>query len=899
MQTNSNRFRVVLAVAMLLQAGAALAQVGTQGGRIVGRVRDSSSGAGIAAVAVHIAGTSIGTLSGADGRYVLDNVPPGGVALQATSLGYATRSIALSVAAGAISVQDIELSPAAVAIDALEVTAGARRGSVDRALQQQRAAAGLVNTVTAEQISGSGDGDAAQVVQRVSGATVQDGKFVVVRGLGERYTTTSLNGARLPSAEPERKLVPLDLFPSGLLEQITTIKTFTADQPGDFSGASVDLKTREFPLQNMRTLSMSFGFNPAVTGRLLGLPPSDAADWLAFGAGARSTSNSTSSASASFRNVWSPQNARALPNGSLGFLLGGNAPFREQGQLGYVLSATYANAREVRTDEVRAQAQSAGTTTVEIDRYEGSTTRHSVLWGGVANFNALLSGRTRLAFNNTYNRSADNDARFETGISENYGQLPLEITRLRYVERMIRSQQLLGTHELGAGTVDWSITNSAVSRLEPDRSEIVYARERDPQTGAAMPAAWFASSAEGAVRTFGDLKESAWEAEANLSRKFGAAQHHLLKLGVLARTTSRTARNDAFSITAPLLPRGERALSPEQIFAATDDRFRTAPLAQGGSYAADDRLFAGYGVFDWQPSDKLLISLGARVEHSDVDVTAEPTVGAPVEARPSFTDVLPSLAINYRPDDRHVLKLSAAQTLSRPEYRELAGVQYREVLGGDNVIGNPGLRRTLVHNFDLRYERYPSEGELLSVAAFAKFFRDPIERIYLGTSGTRVVTFLNAEAARNYGVELELRKRIAAFMAFANLTAMRSEIVIGSAASGASRISDERPMVGQSPFVINAGVTYQPRERGWSATVLYNVFGERIVSAAEAPLPDVYELPRHAFDLSVRLPLQDGVSAKLDIRNFFDQPYEMVQGSTTREFYRTGRVISAGVSWQL
>ena len=136
-------------------------------------------------------------------------------------------------------------------------------------------------------------------------------------------------------------------------------------------------------------------------------------------------------------------------------------------------------------------------------------------------------------------------------------------------------------------------------------------------------------------------------------------------------------------------------------------------------------------------------------------------------------------------------------------------------------------------------------------------------------------------------------------MAFANLTAMRSEIVIGSAASGASRISDERPMVGQSPFVINAGVTYQPRERGWSATVLYNVFGERIVSAAEAPLPDVYELPRHAFDLSVRLPLQDRVSAKLDIRNFFDQPYEMVQGSTTREFYRTGRVISAGVSWQL
>lgn len=230
-------------------------------------------------------------------------------------------------------------------------------------------------------------------------------------------------------------------------------------------------------------------------------------------------------------------------------------------------------------------------------------------------------------------------------------------------------------------------------------------------------------------------------------------------------------------------------------------------------------------------------------------------------------------------------------------------MQYREVLGGDNVAGNPDLVRTRILNLDLRWELYPNPGEVLSVALFAKRFSDPIERVYLGTSGTRIVTFLNAESARNDGVEVDARKNLSVLGAafeplwlFANATLMRSEIRIGD--GNASKINDERAMVGQAPYVVNAGLTYAAPDGGPSATLLYNVVGERIVSAAEAPLPDLYEQPRHALDVSLRFPLFASVSAKLDVKNLLDSRYEVTQGTVVRERYRTGRVFSAGVTWQ-
>ncbi len=319
-----------------------------------------------------------------------------------------------------------------------------------------------------------------------------------------------------------------------------------------------------------------------------------------------------------------------------------------------------------------------------------------------------------------------------------------------------------------------------------------------------------------------------------------------------------------------------RQQSPEQIL---DGRYAepgsstlgVGPLGAGGSYTARDGVLAGYGLLEYALRSNVQLVGGARVEYSDVRVNAQPTTGRPTTTNPTYADVLPSLAMNVGLTDRQNLRFSASQTLSRPEYRELSPILYREVIGAENVFGDPGLRRTLIQNYDARYEWYPNAGEVLSFGVFAKRFRDPIERVYVAASGTALVTFMNARSAENYGVEVEARKGLGTvaealepLSVFANATLMHSDIQIGGAV--ASRTSDHRPMVGQAPYVVNTGVTYASLGGGLSGTLLYNVVGRRIVAAAEAPLEDVYEEPRHVLDFSLRTALRRGLALRFDAR---------------------------------
>lgn len=897
-------------------------------GRIVGRVVDAHSGEGLSAVTIQIVGTPLSAISAVDGRFSIGNVPAGKATIRALSIGYAAKTITeVNVPASAAVEQNISLETDAIAISALEVTAAAEKGSVNRALDQQRTSTAIVNSVTAEQISKSPDGDAAQAVQRISGVTVQDNKFVVVRGLGERYTTTSLNGTRIPSPEPEKKIVPLDLFPSSLLESVTTSKTFTPDQSGDFSGAQVDIKMREFPTRRTRIFTSSFGLNDKVTGRTLIAAPTTGGEWLGFSSGQRALPAGFAAAgrfenksqlqmnsfASAFRNTWSPVTTTGRPTGSLGVSMGGNEPVLGH-QIGYVFSGTYSHGQEVRENQVRALAQPSSKIqggTEEVDRFTGNTGRTSVLWGGVLNASTLVGSHSRLALSGTYNRSADNEARQEAGFSEQFS-LPLAVTRLSYIERSVASTQLVGEHELGSRSrINWAVTGSHVSRSEPDRSEFVYSTPSDPVTGAPLPQEWFASAAEGAVRTFADLKETLFEGKADYKLAIGAARNSFMKFGVQARGTNRGANTFAYSMTAPTLPIAYRRLSAEQIFDGrfagnNQSYFQVKPLAQGGSYTAADHLLSGYGMLEFALRPAIRTVVGARIEKSSVSVEAESPLGEASSSKPRYTDVLPSLAFNIALSETQSLRLSASQTLSRPEYREIAEVQYRDVIGAENIRGNPDLKRALIKNFDARWEMYPTNGEVLSVALFAKVFKDPIEQVFIGNSASsKIVTFLNAKAARNYGVEFEARKRMAflgdrfeGLSGFLNATLMKSEIEIGDASVGASKVNDKRAMVGQSPYVVNAGLTYNSASAATSVTALYNVFGKRISSAAVAPLPDAYEQARNQVDVSVRFPFLRGLAAKVDVKNVLDSPFEIRQGTVVREFYRGGRIVSMGINWR-
>lgn len=907
---------VVVAVCGFSQA--VLAQSPTAArGRITGRVLDSQ-GNGMSDVGIQVVGTTLGTLSGVDGRFTLNAVPAGSVTLLARRIGFGSKTIT-GIALGTAQTveQNIAMVPAALQLATATVTATQERGSVSAALDRQRSATAMINSVTSEQIAKSPDADAAAAVSRVSGVNVQDGKYVFVRGLGDRYTTASLNGARLPSPEPERKVVPLDLFPAGLIQSVTTSKTFTPDQPGDFAGASVNIQTKEFPARRTIVISQSTGYNALVTGKSTISAGNHGRDYFAFGGTTRTLpgiirsygtfdpqpgQGELNSLIGTFRNRWTAQPVTGKPNGSLGMSVGGSDPVFGQ-RVGYLVSGNYSVQQNIREKQVRAYAL-ARNSIEEVDRFEGTSAGTGVLWGGLANFSTFLGRTTKISLNNTYNRTSDNDARVESGVSENLGTR-LNITRLQYVERMIRSTQLKGEHALFGGTqqFDWSATVSGVTRKEPDRSEFVYT-----QNAAAAPE-WFAIGNEGAVRTYGDLRENNYEGQANYGISlFEPGKELKIKFGGLYRSTDRNSDNFVYSFQGFGLDNTQRQLTAEQIF---DGRFtqpgsnslRLVPLAQGGSYRASDRLAAGYLMANWQVRPNINVVTGARFERSEVTVIASPTIGPPVTTKPTFIDVLPSLAVTYKASENQNFRFSASQTLARPEYRELAPLQFREVLGGDNYLGNANLVRALIRNADLRWEWFPTRTEVFSVSLFAKQFDNPIERVYLGTSGTRIVTYQNAKRADNVGVELEARTGLGTLATalenvtvFSNATLMQSKITLQTGL--ASVTNENRAMVGQAPYTVNAGVTWNTTSGSTSATLLFNTVGARIIDAGERPLPDVRELARNVVDFSLRFPVAGNFSGRFDAKNLLDAQYRIKQGPVTRETYFAGRSISLGFTFQ-
>lgn len=891
--------------------------VAVRPGRIVGRVHDATSGEPIPGAYVAVEGTPIAGRSDLTGRYTLLNVPSGRHTVMVRVIGYAAKSVTgVDVAAGGVVPLDVALTATAIQVAAVEVTAEVERGSVAQTLDAQRSATQIVSSISQEQIKRSPDSDAGQVVQRVSGVSVQDGKYVFVRGLGERYTTTSLNNARIPSPEPERKVVPLDLFPAGLIQSIVTSKTFTPEQSGDFSGAQVDLRTREFPAARVLSVSTSSGFNDAATFQNVLAAPRLGSEWLGFAGAQRAIPGGASAAGnlgglnqaemndviASFRNVWLPWTERAKPNGSFSVSLGGEDIVGNQ-PLGYIASLTYSESQEIRRNEERATPTYGGVpdSVLPVDRSQGTTGSLGVLWGGLLNLTTRVGATSSISLNNTYTRSADNQATRHFAYKEEFQQV-FDATRLSMIERTVRSNQLRGEHLLAdRHSLTWSLTSSAVRRNEPDRSDLRY--ETDTSGGALTPTAWF-GQARSAVRTFSDLTEDAIETASALGLAFGAPDQPLrVKFGGTYRHTHRDADTRAFDIVNLSLSDAQRRTAPEQLLNAAnarDSAFYAFADALVGRYEATDHLAAGFVQLEVPLSAHLQLIGGARVERWMLDLTTT-TLGGTRPTSRRNTDVLPALALNLRFSQAHVVRLSASQTLARPEYREMSVSGYRDFIGGLDVFGNEALQRSLIQNFDLRWEWYPNPGELISIGGFAKNFDRPIEKVIVGIAGGQALSFINADGASNFGLEVELRKNLvtvapalAPFSVFANATIMHSRIRPGAA----DLTNADRPMVGQAGYVLNAGLGYSEPHGLLSATVLYNVVGRRVAEAGSNPITDAYEEARHLLDVSIQAPLPGRMALKVDGKNLLDSPIHITQGSLTRLRYTTGRVFSMGLTWQ-
>ena len=884
-------------------------------GKITGRIVDAATGQPIPAAQVQVVGTQFGTQSGVDGRYTLIRIPVGTVTLQVRRIGYGPKSVTgLVLTANAALEQDISLKSADVQLAAVSVTATKEKGTVNEALNQQKNATNVVNAVTAEQIARSPDGDAAAAAQRVSGVTVQDGKYLQVRGLSERYTTASLNGARIPSPEPERKVVPLDLFPASLLQDVTTAKTFTPDMPGDFAGANVNIRTREFPARRQVNYSTSFGFGDRVLGAALPFAPRAGGELLGVASSNRRMPSAI--ANTNFmgnipqsqynlmareqRNVWTPTLRNGGMNGSFGMSTGGNTILGKR--IGYVMSGNYGYTEEARLDERYAVGnQGPDNTVVPLTSVQGQTGRSSVQWGGIANFSTIVGKNSRLALNTTVTRSADNEARTDRGFDENLND-SIQRTTLRYVERGVATVTGQGEHQLSErNKTAWSVTYGSTGRKEPDRSDVVYARGQDGRYQ-------MLASLDGARRLYFDLQENNLTGQVDHTFNLGSvSSQNTLKIGGYARTTDRRADAPIFSF----ISRANASVvsqSPDVIFGAgqsceTCSVINVQPIGQAGSYTADDRTVAAYAMGDWGLTSRVRMIAGARFEQALITVNAATQGGFTTSARLDNADVLPSLLLNTRLTDNQNLRFGITRTLARPEYRELAPVTFRDVLGGVSVTGNASLRRSLIDNVDLRWEAFPNPGEVISVGVFAKRFDSPIERLEQATSGAYQARYANALSATNVGVELELRKQLGflgswgdAFTGFSNVTVMDSKVSLDPTAL---TVTDaQRRLVGQAPYVVNAGLTYSNLSGSTNATILYNVVGERITAAGVTPLPNIVEKPRHLLDLSLRFPVWGSLSGRVDARNLLDARFRFMQGNLEREGYNVGRSLSMGLSWK-
>src|SRR5690606_1114077 len=529
------------------------------------------------------------------------------------------------------------------------------------------------------------------------------------------------------------------------------------------------------------------------------------------------------------------------------------------------------------------------------------------LWGGLLDRGVELDRDTKWYFRNTYSRAAENEAREDWGTLEEYQQVDsVRRTMLRYVEHTVRSNQLGGEHRLGSrGRAEWSVASSSVRRVEPDRADLAYGYEFAPD-GERLPLAWLGFIAESAKRTTSRLAEDAIELNGAYRLAFGPVERESgVKVGAAFRRTRRDARTVSYTLRAlGGLGPSQRAAPPEELFYGSHTegdaaRITLEPNSAGGTYSATDRVAAGFVLGDLAVGSRLRLVAGARVERWALDMEVEPTSRGVIRIERRNTDVLPSLALNIQLSRDQMLRLSASQTLARPEYRELAPVSYRDMLGSREVFGDSSLVRTLVRNGDVRWEWYPGHDEVISAAAFAKHFDKPIEPIDVATSGASQLSFINARSAFNYGIEVDVRKN-AGFVTeslrnvtlFANVTITESRIDTGNSTLSALT-KRERPMVGHAPYVVNAGFTWAGDEVAASATMLYNVVGPRLVSAAVAPVRvDTYERPRHQLDVSVRFPIGRGLSGKLDVTNLLDSVHEERQGDVIRYRYRTGRTLA-------
>lgn len=928
---------VAALTAALLVPAPLLAQEGAaKAGRIGGRVLAAEDAASISSAEVQILDTDIGTLTDLEGRYFIRDVPAGSYDLRFRSLGYGTKTVTgVTVRPGETTELTVSLETKAVAVGDLTVSVEQARGTASSLLDRQRTATAFTDAVGSQQISRSPDSDAAEAARRISGVTLAEGKYVYVRGLGKRYSQTTLNGSSLPSPDPDRSTVPLDLFPSGYLESLTTQKTFTPDQSGEFSGGVMQIETKEFPNSFAFTASLGTSVN-AQSQFAKGFLSyrGGSTDFLGIDDGTRGLPTGVTSEIGGLRGGRIPgdpaarerigeaflgtpmanfaPNAGTTPgNMDLGLSVGDRTELFGE-DFGYFLAGSYSNSYSFVDDEVeRKWRTTAFDPSIPEDRRDEPNVEYAfirgtqnVQWGGIGNFSLQLSPSNEVTLKTLYNRNADDEARQYLGANhEDIGSQVFD-ERLHFVSRDLLWGQLAGKHQLlGENRLEWRLSAARATREEPGLREVLYTR---PFSAAPDEPFYLYNSGESARYLFTDLTDDDLAGGVDWTAPLPGDVE--LKLGVSGRTRNRDFAARRFNwqfLSGSRITSLDSALSSGTVVGQVQrpNEFAIDEIREPGDrYTVDDRNLAGYAMVT-VPMGKLEAVFGARVEDYNLDLA---TAGGSVDENLASTDVLPAINLTYELNDRMNLRAAASRTLDRPEFREVAPFQFTEASSLRQIIGNPKLEIATVTNADLRWEWFPRAGEVVSLSAFYKRFDSPIEQVVVSAASS-AYSYQNADDGRLLGAELGVRKRLDGIAGWLEpLTFDGSVGLFGSHVHVSSRgifvpTNETRELEGQSPYTVNLSLLYQEPDGGTEVGVYYNVSGERITAAGGSGVPDIVEQPRSVLDFTLEQPLWSGVELKLKAENLLDSAHLWEQGANgitkVQRRYHEGQSFSASLSF--
>ncbi|HYP29906.1 MAG TPA: outer membrane beta-barrel protein [Blastocatellia bacterium] len=929
------RIRRLLSILSILAALASMtpsARAGQQRqkrspGRLEGAVYNVASGDPLTKVSIEVTGHEEIFSTGVSGDYSI-SLGPGTYTVRFFREGFNDQSVAdVLIISGESKQLDAALSPVGHQVgESVTVSAGSSNDVVAM-LEDRKASTTISDAISALEISKDTASSAAGVLRRAPGVSVVD-RFVFIRGLGERYSNTAMNDAIMPTTEPDRKVVPMDLIPANLLQNIKILKTFTPDQPGEFSGGLVRLETVDLPRAASLSVSFSLGFNSETQGkRFLGYA-GGGNDFFGFGRRARSlpaaipagervlrgniflpggfTPEQMESFGESFENIWDPREEGARPE--LGWSVSGGRSF---GRFGVIGALSFKNELQTRS-EVRNFYQIAEAGRLSpTHSYDYDSSTMTARLAGTLNTTYEINKDHRLFFKNFLTNQANDETRVFEGFNQDRGT-DLRNTRLRYMEERIYTGQASGNHlmpSLGDSILTWRYTYSRATLDEPDLRETLY--EFSPVVDDFV----YLNQTQSLFRLFNEMRENVREPAFDLAKYwFFGGKSLNTKLGASFINRDRVFDSRRFRFTPRGLSGIDTTLPPEQLLVPAnigqDRGFEIREETRTTDhYDALHNITSGYLMGDLTVGRWRFIG-GARAEKSVQRVqTFEPFRArqVPILAELENTDWLPSVGVAYSlRNGSMALRGGYSRTVSRPQFRELSPFEFTDVTGGRSTVGNPDLERTLITNYDLRWEWFYSPTELLAVSAFYKDMENPIEVVVEPTAEVRT-TYRNVDRARISGVELETRRnlsglwqRLENLSVNLNYTFARSRVEIGE--ENRIILTDiERPLVGQAENLLNVSLAYDLPRLGFESRALYNFTGARITDVGALGLPNIVEHSYPHLDLMFAKGFggDKKLRAEFTVENLLNRQVDYRLGDRPFRVYRSGRTFAIGLSYRI